>query len=74
VNSPEAWRQFFHANDICWVVRAPDYLAAIAPSLQSLEAQGQLQPFASGEVNDFAGMRIFDMRTTVPVFILRTKP
>ena len=74
VNSPEAWREFFHANDICWVVRAPDYPPPISPSLHSLEARGELQPFASGEVNDFAGMRILDVRTTVPVFILRAKP
>ena len=74
LNSPEAWREFLRQNDICWVVRAPDYPSSIAGPLLALEQQGELQPFARGQVSDFAGMRIFDVRSTIPIVILRVKP
>lgn len=73
LSSPEAWRAFFRAENIRWIVRAPDYPAAIAAPLKQLEAEGALEPVARGEVTDFAGMRIFNQRQTFPVVILRTR-
>ena len=72
-SSPQSWREFFRSENIRWIVRAPDYPPAIAAPLKQLEEEGELQPVARSEVTDFAGMRIFDLRTKVPVTILRTK-
>lgn len=71
--SRQSWREFFRSENIRWIVRAPDYPPAIAAPLKQLEEEGELQPVARSEVTDFAGMRIFDLRTKVPVIILRTK-
>jgi hypothetical protein len=55
------------------VVRAPDYPSAIAAALGRLEATGELEPFAQGEVSDFEGLRILGVRKTQPIVILRVK-
>jgi hypothetical protein len=71
--SRQSWRDFFRSENIRWIVRAPDYPPAIAAPLKQLEEEGELQPVARSEVTNFAGMRIFDLRTKIPVIILRTK-
>jgi 4-amino-4-deoxy-L-arabinose transferase-like glycosyltransferase len=73
LQTPEAWRTFFHAKNIRWVVRAPDYPPAIAGALGQLEATGELEFFAQGKVSDFEGQRILGVRKTQPIFILRVK-
>lgn len=71
--SPFAWEAFFRAENIRWVVRAPDYPIAVAPALLQLEEQGRLVPMARADVNDFVGMRVLGVRKTAPVVILRVK-
>lgn len=71
--TPQAWRTLFHAQNIRWVVRAPDYPPAIAAALGRLEATGKLEPFAQSEVSNFEGLRILGVRKTQPIVILRVK-
>ena len=69
--SSQSWRELFHANDVRWVVRSPEYPQSIAAPLQQLESEGALVPIARGEINDFEGMRLFGTRKTVPIVIFR---
>ena len=69
--TPQAWRELFRKEKIRWVVRSPDYPDAIAEPLLELEQGGELIPLASGEVDDFAGVRVLGQRKTVPIVVLR---
>ncbi|MGA9389183.1 MAG: hypothetical protein WBV69_01935 [Candidatus Sulfotelmatobacter sp.] len=69
--TPQAWRELFRKEKIRWVVRSPDYPDAIAEPLLELEKGGELIPLASGEVDDFAGVRVLGQRKTVPIVVLR---
>jgi Protein of unknown function (DUF1420) len=69
----QAWEAFFRAQNIRWVVRAPGYPPAVAATLQQLEDEGRLVPMARADVSDFDGLRLFGVRKTTPVVILRVK-
>lgn len=73
-SSVQAWDAFLRANNIRWVVRAPEYPQAIAAPLQQLEREGRLVPVASADVSDIEGMRLFGMRKTTAATILRVNP
>jgi hypothetical protein len=73
LNSPEAWETFLRSQGIRWVVRGPDYPAAIAAPLRQLELSGGLVAIAQGEVNSFEGMRIFGVRKTTSIVVLQVK-
>lgn len=72
-SSAQTWQAFFRAENIRWVVRAPDYPPAIAAPLLQLERDGWLIPIASEDVSDVQGLRILDDRRTTAVVILRVK-
>ena len=71
--SAEAWDALFRAENIRWVVRAPDYPLEVAAPLQQLESEGRLVPVARAEVSDFDGLRLYGARKTAPVVILSVK-
>ncbi len=71
--SVEAWDALFRAENIRWVVRAPDYPLEVAAPLQQLESEGRLVPVARAEVSDFDGLRLYGARKTASVVILRVK-
>jgi hypothetical protein len=72
-SSAEAWEVFFRAEKIRWVVRAPDYPAAVAAPLRQLEEGGRLIPVSRADVSVFDGMRLFGVRKITPVVILRVR-
>jgi len=65
LKTPEQWKSFFQANAIEWVVKSPKYPPALAASLDNLEAQGDLIPFAQAEVEGFQGNRILGVRARI---------
>jgi hypothetical protein len=69
--SAAAWSVLFRAEHIRWVVRAPQYSHAVEAPLRELENEGRLVPVARADVSDFEGMRIFGVRKTDAVVILR---
>ena len=71
--SAEAWEAFLRAEKIRWVVRAPDYPAAVAAPLRQLEEGGRLIPVSRADVSVFDGMRLFGARKITPVVILRVR-
>jgi len=73
LESPEAWLALFRRENIRWVVRSPEYPAAIAGPLQQLENGGALVPVVEGETADFVGKRIEDVKRTTPIVILRVR-
>jgi hypothetical protein len=70
LETPEEWRQMFRERDIRWVVRSPEFPAAIAGPLNALETQGKLVPIARAEVSDFQGLRASGERESRPIVVL----
>ena len=71
LQTPNEWQALFHAENIRWIVRSPEYPAAIAAPLIQLETTGQLSPIARTEVSLFQGPRIYGQRQLVAVTILQ---
>jgi hypothetical protein len=71
LKTPEQWKVFLKLKGIAYVVRAPDYPAVIASPLKDLEKSGLLIPMQQLEVEDLKGMRIDQVRSTVPVVVLK---
>ena len=71
LKTPEQWKGFLKAKGIVYVVRSPDYPVVIAVPLEELEKRGELVRFAQREVGNLQGMRIEQVRITVPVVILK---
>jgi hypothetical protein len=71
--SAEAWEVFFREEKIRWVVRAPDYPAAVTAPLRQLEEEGRLIPASRADVSVFDGTRLFGARKMTPVVILRVR-
>jgi len=69
----EAWGELFQHEGIRWVVKAPQYPAAIRGPFEEMEADGELVPIATAEVEDFAGNRLRGVREKVPVVILEVR-
>ena len=58
--------------NVRWVVKAPDYPAALADSFRGLEMEKKLIPIASAEFETLTGTsRIYGIRQTVRVTILK---
>lgn len=73
LKSSQEWKEFFKKNAIGYVVRTPDYPAAIAQPLLEMERDGDLEPFAQDEAQNFQGKRIDQIRTAISVVILRVR-
>jgi hypothetical protein len=69
----EAWGELFQHEGIRWVVRSPQYPAAIRGPFEQMEADGELVPIATAEVEDFAGNRMQGVREKMPVVILEVR-
>jgi hypothetical protein len=67
LTSLEAWQSFFAKHQIRWVLKSPDYPAAVAPALTELEKAGVLRACASGEVESFFGNRMGGKRAREPI-------
>lgn len=70
LKTPGDWIDFLQREHVTYVVRAPDYPAAIADPLRELEAEGWLEPALSATVTNFRGNRSANDRLQVPVYIL----
>ena len=73
LQSANDWLAFLKAQRIRWVVRSPNFPAAIAAPLEQLQARGQLVPIARGEITDFRGLRILEDREQMPILILEVR-
>jgi hypothetical protein len=67
LTSSVAWNSLFEKHQIRWVLKSPQYPAALAVSLTRLESDGVLRVCASGEVEGFAGNRIEGNRVREPI-------
>ncbi|HVH70327.1 MAG TPA: hypothetical protein VNB49_04360, partial [Candidatus Dormibacteraeota bacterium] len=67
------WKEFFEKNGIGYVVRSPEYPAAIAKPLAEMERLRDLVPFAQAEVQNFSGRRIDQNRVSLQVVILKVR-
>ena len=71
LRSPDDWKAFFEKKSIGYVVRSPNYPSVIAGPLEEMEKAGDLARIAQEEVQSFQGMRVNQVKTTIPVVILR---
>ena len=71
LQNPRDWKAFFEKKNIGYVVRSPDYPPAIAEPFEEMERMGDLTPIAHAEVQSFQGMRVNQVRATIPVVILK---
>jgi hypothetical protein len=71
LKTPEQWKVFLKLKGIAYVVRAPEYPVVIASPLIELEKSGLLIPIQLLQVEDLKGMRIDQVRSTIPVVILK---
>ena len=67
LDSSAAWERLFVRHQIRWVLKSPEYPAALAASLTRLENDGWLRPCASGDVESFSGNRIRGARVRDPI-------
>ena len=73
LRTPRDWETFFQREGIAFVVRSPEYPAAIEVPLKEMEANGDLVLVSQSLVQDFHGKRIQGNRAQVVVTILRVK-
>jgi hypothetical protein len=73
LRTPRDWEVFFQREGIRFVVRSPEYPAAIRAPLAEMEAKGDLVPVAQLVVQDFEGMRIEGKRAERPVIIFKVR-
>jgi hypothetical protein len=73
LRSPSDWKAFFDKKKIGYVVRSPNYPKVIAGLLEDMERDGDLIPIARSEVQDFQGVRVNQVRATIPVIILKVR-
>jgi len=71
LDSADAWKRYFRARQITYVVRGARYPAALASTLTELERQGTLVPIEELQVKNLSGKRIDETVVTVPVVILK---
>jgi hypothetical protein len=71
LRTPQQWKAFFDKERIAYVARSPGYPSAVAASLEEMERNGDLLPFAQTTVENFQGKRIDQVRVTIPVVILK---
>jgi hypothetical protein len=58
LQSDEDWKQFFHQNDIRWVVRNGSFPLVLSESLGRLEKENIIANCGSGEVEDWIGSHV----------------
>jgi hypothetical protein len=69
---PEKLLAVLHQLNVRWVVKSPDYPAALAAPFSRLEEEGKLAPIVSEEVENLTGTgRIYRQKEKVRVVILR---
>jgi len=73
LDTTKEWRAFFENKGIDYVVRSPEYPAAIARSLMEMERLGDLAPFAHAEVENIQGKRMDEQRSKTQVVILKVR-
>lgn len=73
LRTPRDWEGFFQREGIRFVVRSPEYPAAIRAPLTEMEAKGDLVPVAQLAVQDFKGMRYEGKREERPVIIFKVR-
>src|SRR5207249_1566745 len=71
LRSPDDWKAFFEKKSIGYVVRSPNYPSVIAGPLEEMEKAGDLARIAQEEVQSFQGMRVNQVKTTIPVVIIK---
>ena len=60
--------------NVRWVVKAPDYPAALEPAFSNLEAGGELVPIASTDVENLTGTgRIYGQHLKIHVVLLKVR-
>ena len=74
MQSSSNWKAFFARKGIAFVVRSSQYPASISASLNEMEKNGELVPFAEAEVRNLQVKRIDENWTTVPVVVLKVNP
>jgi hypothetical protein len=76
LSTPGAWKTLFAAHQIRWVLKAPEYPAALLNSLTRLENIGVLKRCASAEVESFSGNRIEGnrVRETIALYCVTNEP
>jgi len=74
MRSSSDWKAFFAQKGIGFVVRSSQYPASISASLNEMEKNGELVPFAETEVRNLQGKRIDEKWTTVAVVVLKVNP
>jgi hypothetical protein len=66
--------EHLHEMKVGWVVKSPDFPAALRTAFDGLEADGDLIPEASADVDDLVGTgRIYGAHQKVHVVILRVR-
>src|SRR5271156_1250106 len=69
---PEKLLAVLHGLNVRWVVKSPDYPAALAAPFSRLEEEGKLAPIASEEVENLTGTgRMYRQKEKVRVVILK---
>jgi hypothetical protein len=71
-SDPEKLLAVLHELNVRWVVKSPDYPAALAAPFSRLEEKGELISIASEEVENLTGTgRIYRQKEKVRVVILK---
>jgi dolichyl-phosphate-mannose-protein mannosyltransferase/uncharacterized protein DUF1420 len=71
-SDPEKLLAVLHGLNVRWVVKSPDYPAALAAPFSRLEEEGKLAPIASEEVENLTGTgRMYRQKEKVRVVILK---
>jgi hypothetical protein len=71
-SDPEKLLAVLHKLNVRWVVKSPDYPAALAAAFSRLEEEGKLAPIASEEVENLTGTgRIYRQKEKVRIVILK---
>ena len=69
---PEKLFAVLHQLNVRWIVKSPDYPAALAAPFSRLEKEGKLAPIASEEVENLTGTgRMYRQKEKVRVVILK---
>jgi hypothetical protein len=71
-SDPEKLLAVLHGLNVRWVVKSPDYPAALEAPFSRLEEEGKLVPIASEQVENLAGTgRIYRQKEKVRIVILK---
>lgn len=75
LTDPHTLHAFLKEQDIRWVVKSPNYPDALATIFEECEKEGLLVPEARTDIETLSGdSRVYNIRITVPVTLLRVAP